>query len=275
MKPEAETRGSSSPPVQGPGTREERAVAGRSFGELHGRILQVSRLATIGEMATGIAHQLNQPLAAIANYAHACDRLLALPASDREAIRAALREITSETVRAGEILRRLRRLAPSQAMKQVPADINGVIEEIRELIQADGEVHGTRIRFELGADLPAVLVDGTHMQHVMLNLVRNGLEALQGQDSPQRTLCIHTQATQDGDVEIAVCDCGPGLPMEARGRLFEPFFSTKSSGTGLGLAISNTVVRAHGGILCYRDNTPRGACFYFRLPGAEHKCESP
>jgi two-component system sensor kinase FixL len=245
---------------------EERARQPPSFGELHARILQVSRLATIGEMAAGIAHELNQPLTAIAHYAHACDRLLGRADSDGKDVRGALREIATQAIRAGEILRRLRSLAQSHSMKQVPTDINVAIEEIRELILTDARAHGARVRFDLGTNLPRVVVDAAQMQHVILNLTRNALEALDAEESSRRELCVRTEATRDADVEIAVCDTGPGLPAEAVGKLFDPFFSTKSSGTGLGLAISNTVVRAHGGSLTYRANTPGGACFSIRLP---------
>lgn len=227
-------------------------------------------------MAAGIAHELNQPLTAIANYAQGCEKLLGRAgAGQEEEMRTALREIAHHAIRAGDILRRLRSLAQSQTMKQQPADINAAIEEIRDLILADGRVHGAEVRFELGANLPRVLIDTAQMQHVILNLARNGLEALESEPSSHRVLCVRTEVTRDADVEIAICDTGPGLSPEVQGKLFDPFFSTKSSGTGLGLAISNTVVHAHGGVLCYRENAPRGACFYFRLPSegdpGEHK----
>ena len=269
MTGHSKAKDASSPGLERKDAPEARGTASPSFGELHGRILQVSRLATIGEMAAGIAHELNQPLTAIANYAQACDRLLARAGADREEIRTALREVATQAVRAGDILRRLRSLAQSQSMRQQPMDINTAIGEIRDLILADGRAHDAQVRLELGAGLPRVQIDAAQMQHVILNLVRNGLEALEGEPPPRRMLCVRTEVTRDNDVEIAVCDTGPGLPTEAQGRLFDPFFSTKSSGTGLGLAISNTVVRAHSGMLCYRANEPRGACFYFRLPAAD------
>jgi two-component system, LuxR family, sensor kinase FixL len=274
-KRHAGTNDASSLLKESSGAPEERARPTPSFGELHGRILQVSRLATIGEMAAGIAHELNQPLTAIANYARACDRLLDRADSDREDVRKALREIAARALRAGEVLQRLRSLAQSHSMKQEPADINTAIAEIRDLILADARVHGAQVRFELGANLPRVLIDPAQMQHVILNLARNALEALDSEEPSRRELCVRTEATRDTDVEIAVCDTGPGLPAEAVGKLFDPFFSTKSSGTGLGLAISNTVVRAHGGLLCYRANAPRGACFYFRLAAHEDPEEHP
>jgi len=229
-------------------------------------MVQVSRLATIGEMAAGIANELNQPLTVIANFAEAYERLVGREEADGEEVCSAFREIAAQAFRAGDILRWLRNLADSQAMRRQPADINATIEEIRELILAEARIHGARVRFELGTPLPRVLIDVAQIEHVILNLVRNGLQALTAQEQWHRTLTVHTRLAEDGDVEIGICDTGPGLSPEAVARLFDPFFSTKSSGTGLGLAISNTVVRAHGGTLFHRANVPRGARFDIRLP---------
>lgn len=235
-------------------------------GVMHGRMLQVSRLATLGEMAAGVAHELNQPLTAIANYAQACDRLLGRPGPDLDEIRTALREIAGQAVRAGDILRRLRSLAQSQAMRRERADLNATVEAIRDLILADGRVHRAQVQFDLGAHLPPVSVDTVQIQHAILNLVRNGLEAPAVPGVAARELTLRTGLASDGDVEITVLDNGPGLSPQAIERMFDPFFSTKPEGTGLGLAISNTVVRSHGGSLTYRANIPGGACFSIRLP---------
>ena len=254
-------------------TQHEHARACTPVDELHGRLLQVSRLATIGEMSAGIAHELNQPLTAIANYAHACDRLLGRADADVTDVRTALREIAAQAIRAADILRRLRALASSQTMKRQSTDINAVIEEIRELILADARVHGAQVGFELGASLPRVSLDAAQIQHVALNLVRNSLEALNAVDPPRRLVHVRTRTTEDGEVEMAISDTGPGLSPAALGKIFDPFFSTKSSGTGLGLAISNTIVRAHGGSLRHRSNSPHGACFYIRVPAEEGSAE--
>jgi len=262
--PSPESSGSSAP-----GARSKAADGDSqsiAAGVLHGRMLQVSRLATIGEMAAGVAHELNQPLTAIANYAQACERLLGRPDADLESVRGALCEIAAQAVRAGDILHRLRSLARTQSMRREHAEVNAMVEDIRDLILADGRVHRARIQFELAERLPLVSMDTAQIQHVILNLVRNGLEAPAEAGAEERELTLRTSAAPDGDVEIAILDNGVGLSPEATERLFDPFFSTKPEGTGLGLAISNTIVRAHGGSLGYRPNTPRGACFYIRLP---------
>ena len=242
------------------------APASGPGGALHGRMLQVSRLATIGEMAAGVAHELNQPLTAIANYAQACDRLLARPAANLEDIHLALREIAAQAVRAGDILRRLRSLARSQPMRREHADINAVIEEIGDLLTADARAHRGVLTFDLAPALPPVFIDTVQLQHVIVNLVRNGLEAQSDAVPGTRELRLTTGLSADGEVEITISDNGPGLSPQALERLFDPFFSTKPEGTGLGLAISNTVVRAHDGSLGHRPNQPCGACFFIRLP---------
>jgi two-component system sensor kinase FixL len=265
--PSTETPKSPSAPAAGPASAPlDGEPRSGSAGTLHGRMLQVSRLATIGEMAAGVAHELNQPLTAIANYAQACDRLLARPAANLEDIHTALREIAAQAVRAGDILRRLRSLARSQPMRREHADINAMIEEIRDLLTADARAHRGVLNFNLAPALPKVSIDSVQLQHVIVNLVRNGLEAQSDGSSATRELCVRTGLTGDGEVEIEIIDNGPGLSAQALERLFDPFFSTKPEGTGLGLAISNTVVRAHDGSLGHRPNQPRGACFYIRLP---------
>ena len=228
-------------------------------------MLQVSRLATIGEMAAGIAHELNQPLTAIANYAQACDRLLGRSSAELEDVRAALREIASQAVRAGDILHRLRSLARSPLMRRERANLNVVVEAMRDLILADARVHRAQVHFQLDQRLPPVAIDTTQIQHTILNLIHNALEAPVGPQAEARELTLRTGLAADGEVEVAILDNGPGLSPQAAERLFDPFFSTKPDGSGLGLAISNTIIRAHGGTLGHRPNRPQGACFFIRL----------
>jgi two-component system, LuxR family, sensor kinase FixL len=242
------------------------AMAREPPAALHGRLLNVSRMATIGEMAAGVAHELNQPLTAIANYAHACDRLLARPMTDPKDLREALREITVQTARAADIIRRLRALARSRQSERAPVGINALVTELRELLQTDARVHGVELSLDLAADLPEVVVDSGQIQQVILNFVRNSLDAFALSPAGKPRMVIRTSLTAQREVELAVIDNGPGLPREALARLFDPFFSTKENGTGLGLAISNTIARAHGGSVGHRPNHPTGACFYLLVP---------
>jgi len=233
---------------------------------LHGRLLNVSRMATIGEMAAGVAHELNQPLTAIANYAHACERLLARPQADIEDVREALRQITVQTTRAADILARLRALARSQRAEHAPASLNALVAELRELVQTDAVLHGVELRFDLTSDLPEVRVDPGQIQQAIMNLVRNSLDALAGWRRAGAHITIRTALTAQDDVELSVTDNGPGVSAEAMKRIFDPFFSTKENGTGLGLASAHSVGRAHDGTVGYRSNVPNGACFYMLLP---------
>ncbi len=235
---------------------------------LQDRLMNVSRMAAIGEMAAGIAHELNQPLAAVANYAQACERLLGQPEPDLAEIRDALREITSQAVRAGDIIHRLRSLARVPEARREVTDVGVLLGELAELIEADARQHQTRCRVELAGGLPRVEVDRAQIQQVVLSLVRNALEALTESPLDSRELMILSALNPAGNIEILVCDSGPGVSPRIAERLFDPFCTSKAAGTGLGLASSRTIARTHGGALDYRPNRPAGACFVLTLPPA-------
>jgi two-component system, LuxR family, sensor kinase FixL len=240
-----------------------------TFAVLHGRLLNVSRMATIGEMAAGVAHELNQPLTAIANYAHACERLLARPGTDPNELREALHQIAVQTTRAADIIRRLRTLARQQS-EHVPVAVNALVEELHELMRTDASLHGVELALDLAPGLPEVAVDAGQIQQVILNFLRNSLEALSLQPPVKPRVAISTALVDGNGVQLTVCDNGPGLSSDTEKRVFDPFFSTKENGTGLGLAISSTIARAHGGTVGYRANTPSGACFYIIVPTQAH-----
>jgi two-component system sensor kinase FixL len=236
------------------------------------RMNNVSRLATMGEMAAGISHELNQPLAAIANYAQACSRLLRLPAPDMPEIAGALEQISGQALRAGEIIRRIRSLVRNEDVRRESQNINELIREVHALLASDARVHDGRLELDLAPTLPSVIVDGVQIQQVLMNLVHNAFEA-QGNEFMRGNINgatfevrIATRPTDAGDVEVSVSDLGPGLAGEVEQKIFEPFFTTKPTGTGLGLAISRSIIKAHDARLGYRANQPRGACFYFVLP---------
>jgi len=231
------------------------------------RLNSVSRLATMGEMAAGISHELNQPLAAIANYAQACVRLLRQPAADIPEVTGALEQIAGQALRAGEIIRRIRSLVRNEDVRRELQDINELIRDVHGLLASDARVHDGRLALDLGMQLPRVMVDGVQIQQVLMNLVHNAFEA-QGpeHDGAPFEVRIATRLTEAADVEVSVSDLGPGLATEVEQKIFEPFFTTKPAGTGLGLAISRSIIKAHDARLGYRANQPRGACFYFVLP---------
>ena len=233
---------------------------------LQERLLHVTRLATMGEMAAGIAHELNQPLAAITNYAHASDHLLAAQRPDIREIQSAVREISSQALRAGEIIRKLRNLVGHQEPQRSVTDVNEMMEELALLTRADARHNGTNLRVELAARLPKVNIDRIQIQQVFLNLWRNALEALANTRRESREVTIRTLGRPDGDVEIHICDNGDRIDPAIAERVFDPFYTTKPERTGLGLAISRTIVTTHGGSIVYRPNQPTGACFLVHLP---------
>jgi len=233
------------------------------------RLLHVARLASVGEMSSGIAHELNQPLCAMANYAQACDRLLALPDPDLGEIRDSLQKIASQALRAGEVIRRLRSLARPPLPSREIAEVNPMIAELADLIHADTKHNHVRYRFEAGLDLPRVLVDRSQIQQLVLNLVRNSVEALAEQPVEAREVAVRTARTGGGDVEITVSDRGPGVSATVAPHLFTPFCTSKAAGTGLGLAMSRTIASVNRGSLDYYPNMPTGACFTLTLPAAQ------
>jgi two-component system sensor kinase FixL len=250
-------------------------VTERAQREVHARVAQdrlthVARLATVGELAAGVAHEINQPLAAITAYAHACARYLAMPRPDFDELKEAVREIGAEGLRAGEIIRRLRRMARTDdGEAHALVDVDTLIEELRSLLLADARMYDVRLAFRLGGKLPQVLANGTQLQQVVLNLVRNAFEALVEIPAGERSAEVVTARTPDGAVEISIADNGPGVADCVADKLFEQFTTTKETGTGLGLAISRTVVQAHRGRIGTRKAEPRGAVFYVQLPVAE------
>jgi two-component system, LuxR family, sensor kinase FixL len=236
---------------------------------LQERLTHVSRMATMGEMAAGIAHELNQPLSAIATYARACERFLKSPQPDLPETLSSLAEIGEEAMRAGEIIRRLRQLVSSHPAKHVPTDLNALLRDLAVLMCADARVHKTQVEFDLTARLPRIDADPSQLQQMVLTLVRNAIEALEECGGPGRQVLIRTLRTADGRVELSICDNGPGVAADMIDRLFIPFTTSKATGTGLGLAISQSIAQAHGSALAYRANEPSGACFFIRLAPAE------
>src|SRR6185503_15393056 len=232
---------------------------------LQERLTHVSRMATMGEMAAGIAHELNQPLSAIATYARACERFLNSAQPDLPETLSSLAEISAEAMRAGEMIRRLRQLVSNHPSEREPTQINDLVRDLSVLMQADARVHRTQIDFDLQPTLPLVRADRAQLQQMVLSLVRNAVEALGEAGTTGRKVAVRTARAPDGRVELSVCDNGPGVSPDMVDRLFMPFVTTKSTGTGLGLAISQTIAQAHGATLAYRMNEPAGACFYARF----------
>jgi len=230
------------------------------------RMNRVSHLATMGEMAAAIAHEINQPLAAISNYALACERLLEAPGHELAEVQGALRQISGQALRAAEIIRRVRNLVRTREPRREPVDINELVEELSVLAGSVARLHGVKLSLDLADDLASIDVDGIQIQQVLLNLIHNAIEALAATSVAEKWVVVRTLRAGADEIEISVVDCGPGVDPAIAGRIYDPFCTTKEQGTGLGLAISKSIVEAHRGRLSHRPNTPRGACFVVTLP---------
>jgi len=246
-------------------------ITDRRYAEDEARVLQdrlthFSRLSTMGEMAAGLAHEINQPLSAIATYAQAGQRFLHSPHRNDADVAEALQQISAQALRAGEVIRRLRNFVKNREVKREPVDCGRLLEDLRTLAETDARVHNVRLRLEVDDELPTVYADPIQLQQVVLNLVRNAIDAMTGMPEGRREVVLTAKSSPDAEIEFIVADHGTGLAPEAGEHMFNPFFTTKSGGTGLGLAISRSIVRAHGGRLWHTPNAGSGARFHFTLP---------
>mgnify|MGYP001501784955 CR=1 FL=1 len=234
------------------------------------------RLSAMGEMAAGIAHELNQPLHAILNYVEACRRRMMSGDKDTGQVVHDLELISRMAERAGQIIHRLRMLANKRPTCRSSLDVNEVVREAVSILDFEARRQDVRIHFDLIPRAPVVLADAILIQQVIINLIQNALHAMDGAESGTREVKIGTRMSGDDTVEVAVCDTGPGVPAAVSDRLFEPFFTTRPEGLGLGLSISRSIVEAHGGHLEATPNRDRGMTFRFTLPVAEesqqHEC---
>jgi len=242
----------------------ERKQAEEALAHARAELAHVARVATLGEMSASIAHEINQPLAAIVNNAAAC--LHWLDAQNLEQARESTELVIEDGHRAGEIIDRVRALVRKHPPRKDAVDINAIILEVIALVRYELRGHGVAVGTGLAKDLPPVRGDRIQLQQVLLNLIMNAIEAMSGDGEASRELSITSMSTEVDGIVIAVADSGPGLGPAARDRLFEAFHTTKPQGMGMGLAICRSIVEAHGGRLSAAPNEPRGAVFQFTLP---------
>jgi PAS domain S-box-containing protein len=250
----------------------DRKKAEQTLREAQAALAHVTRVTTLGEVTASFAHELNQPLAAIANNANACRGLLASGRQEVDELQEVLADIVADAERASAIIERVRALAKRSAPEQTELQLDDVVNDVLALASADSALRHVSIRTDVPADLPVVVGDRVQLQQVLLNLVVNAMDAMASVDEAERRLEIRGRLdTQDGHpaVTIRVEDRGIGLEPEQMGRLFEAFYTTKPHGMGLGLAISRSIIEAHGGRLWAESVPGRGAVFSFRLPAAK------
>ncbi len=241
----------------------------RRLQDLHGKLLHTSRLSTLGRMASTLAHEINQPLTAIANYVQAGRQLLASGRAELlPKVSDALARAGEQAARAGAIIQRLRSFVTRGESEKRPEDLNALVEEAATLALVGAREYGIRVTFALAPDLAPVLADRVQVQQVVLNLVRNAVEVLQ--PCPRREITVTTAARGDF-AEITIADSGPGIAPEVSAQIFSPFVSTKPDGMGLGLSICREIVESHGGRIDVSSAPESGTAFRFTLPFAALK----
>ncbi|MCA1491469.1 AAA family ATPase [Ensifer sp. NBAIM29] len=234
--------------------------------EAQGHLAHANRVATMGQLTASIAHEVNQPIAASLTNAQAALRWLGAPAPNLEEGVQALRRIVENANRAGEVIDRIRALVKKAPPRKVQFDLNEAVRHVIALTRSEVLRQGVSLRSEFAKNLRPVEGDRVQLQQVVLNLIMNAIEAMSSVDEGERELLISTETAASGGVTVGVRDSGPGLDPQCMDRLFEAFYTTKSSGMGMGLAICRSIIEAHGGRLWAAGNEPRGAVFQFTLP---------
>ncbi|UCC95621.1 MAG: PAS domain S-box protein [Candidatus Omnitrophota bacterium] len=236
---------------------------------LREELMHVTRVSTMGELTAALAHELNQPLAAILSNAQAAQRFLARQKPDLNEVREILSDIIKDDKRAGEVITKLRSLLKKSELESTILNINEVIGEVIPLIHSDAVIKNISLSTELNDNIPLVSGDRIQLQQVILNLILNGFEAMINVDS--KRLCIRTAQEDKAVITISVKDSGCGFDEKNIDILFKPFFTTKKEGMGMGLAINKAIIETHGGRLLAKNNPDKGATFYFTLPVAEKR----
>jgi len=246
--------------------RKRATIKARSLGE---ELAHVARVTTLGELAGALAHEINQPLAAILSNAQAARRFLAAGEPDMEELAEILKDIAEDTERASSVIKNLRRMMKKEEGEFLPLAINEVAHEVVSLVKRDPVGHRVDISLQLEDDLPPVLGDRVQLQQVLMNLIRNGFEAMMYQEEGTRELVLRSLQQDERHLRVEVQDAGIGIEEAKVGRIFDPFFTTKSEGMGMGLSVNRTIIEAHGGRLWARNNPEYGMTFSFTLPISE------
>jgi two-component system sensor kinase FixL len=231
-------------------------------------LAHVLRVGTMGELAAGLAHEINQPLSAIVAYAKGCARRMRSASGRPDELLEAMEQIATQAVRADRIVRRLRDFVRKREPRRERVILNDLVRAVTSFVATEVQEQGITLRLRLASDIPPLWVDSVQIEQVILNLVRNSIDAMRGLDGTERVLSIYTSWGGDETVELAVSDAGEGLGDVEPEQMFDPFFTTKPSGLGMGLSISRSIIEAHHGRLWATRNPERGATFRFTVPVA-------
>jgi PAS domain S-box-containing protein len=230
-------------------------------------LAHMSRLNVMGEMATGIAHELNQPLTAIANYASAARKMVGLEDIQPDKVAAVLDSVQTQARRASEIIHRLRKFVKKQSLQKSSVELNTLVVDVVGFMDIETKTHNVPIRLELQENLPIVFVDAIHIEQVLINLIRNSIEAMAQTDAKSKLIIIRTQLNEAGVPLVEIDDTGPGIARNTLRHIFEPYVTTKGTkGMGMGLSISRSIVEAHGGRLWAESEPGKGARFFLTVP---------
>jgi PAS domain S-box-containing protein len=252
----------------------EARQAQEALAEAQAQLAHANRVATLGALAASIAHDVNQPLAAIVANCEANLRWLDRPAPQLDMVREGLEQTIADAERASSVVNRIRALARKDSSEHRLTDLNAVVDDVVRLVQREIAAHQVALRLELAPGLPAVLGDRVQLQQLIINLVINGIQAMAGLDGRPRRLTIRSERNESGEVRLSVEDSGTGIDPANANRLFDAFYTTKSGGMGLGLSICRSIVEAHGGRISAANHAGGGARFSFTLPDPARRADA-
>jgi len=222
------------------------------------QLAHVTRVSTMGELATSLAHELNQPLTAILSNAQAAQRFLNAKPADLKEVSEILEDIVKDNSRAGEVIRRMRTLVKKEKLELAPINLASVIGDVVQLVHSDGILRNIRVEHECQEGLPSVRADRVQLQQVILNLLVNAFDAMKDAPASERKVVVRAETNGAGTIEISVRDHGIGLTSDELVKIFQPFYTTKREGLGMGLPISRSIIEAHGGRVWAEKNGDRG-----------------
>jgi two-component system sensor kinase FixL len=243
-----------------------RKLADEEIFKLRDELSHITRVATMGELAASLAHEINQPLAAILSNAQAALRFLDAQAPNLDEVRDALKDIVNDDQRAGNVIKELRTITKKQEPHREPLDMARVIEDVLGILKSDSIIRNITIKKDLSAGLPPVQASRVQLQQVLINLINNGCEAMMETGPDKRTLAVRAFTKDSKNIIVEITDCGYGLKEGMPEKIFEPFFTTKPKGLGIGLTVSQSIIKAHGGTLSICNNPDKGATATFTLP---------